>query len=323
VSSLERRYRRWMVTYPAAYRRERESEILGTLLEAARPGQERPSVRESAALLVGGLRTGARLAARTPGRLWADGLRLGVLLVLIRVAALLIGMSLYNLSGLASGKLGQSELWHLETAVVSVGVIALALARFRLGLCVVVALALLEVGQRSAFPWIPPLELVSWVLVLIGSVLASLAWHRSLRPVSHAWPARLIALVVGAVVLQTAYVLAMNVLALHPPPPLGRLLWSALVFVPAAGLILLAVSAADPRPALAASVYVAADLVGHVQGLVGPNFVLPFPWSVYYQLETVADLLVAAGALALTVLAARRLAGPAPAQSGSSGTDIP
>jgi|GEM_PF-5001400 len=57
---LERRYRRWLLAYPRAYRRERGPEILATLLESAEPGRDRPAAREAARLLWHGL--GARLA---------------------------------------------------------------------------------------------------------------------------------------------------------------------------------------------------------------------------------------------------------------------
>lgn len=57
---LARRYRRWLLAYPRAYRRERGPEILATLLEAAEPGQDRPPAREAWQLLRHGL--GRRVA---------------------------------------------------------------------------------------------------------------------------------------------------------------------------------------------------------------------------------------------------------------------
>ena len=47
MTPLERRYRRWLLAYPGEYRRDHEEEILGTLLQAAAPGQARPSTREA------------------------------------------------------------------------------------------------------------------------------------------------------------------------------------------------------------------------------------------------------------------------------------
>jgi hypothetical protein len=81
---LRRRYERLLVTYPPAYRRAHGEEMLSTLLEAARPDQQLPAPREVVSLLLGGLRTRARQAAKqSPRRLWTDGLQLGVLLIVL------------------------------------------------------------------------------------------------------------------------------------------------------------------------------------------------------------------------------------------------
>ncbi|BCJ76580.1 hypothetical protein CS0771_61240 [Catellatospora sp. IY07-71] len=53
---LARRYRRLLLGYPRAYRRERGEELLATLLEAAPPGRTRPAAREAANLIGHGLR---------------------------------------------------------------------------------------------------------------------------------------------------------------------------------------------------------------------------------------------------------------------------
>lgn len=75
-AALERRYRRLLLAYPAAYRRERGAEILDTLLESAAPGQRRPGAREVAALLLGGLRVRAGAhRQRRPADVWLGGLR--------------------------------------------------------------------------------------------------------------------------------------------------------------------------------------------------------------------------------------------------------
>jgi hypothetical protein len=56
VSSLERRCRWLLLAYPAWYRRRRGEEMLDTLLEASPPGRRWPSVRDTRALVIGGLR---------------------------------------------------------------------------------------------------------------------------------------------------------------------------------------------------------------------------------------------------------------------------
>jgi hypothetical protein len=60
---LARRYRRLLVCYPRAYRRERGEELVATLLEAAPPTRVRPTARETANLIGHGLR--ARLGRPT------------------------------------------------------------------------------------------------------------------------------------------------------------------------------------------------------------------------------------------------------------------
>ncbi|MBO4205256.1 hypothetical protein [Micromonospora echinofusca] len=63
---LIRRYRRLLLTYPRAYRRERGDELLDTLRDAARPGRTRPTVREAVNLIGHGLRCRlGRPASRT------------------------------------------------------------------------------------------------------------------------------------------------------------------------------------------------------------------------------------------------------------------
>jgi len=56
VTPLQRRFRLLLRAYPARYRRERAEEMLGTLLEASPPGRSWPSVRDTRALIIGGLR---------------------------------------------------------------------------------------------------------------------------------------------------------------------------------------------------------------------------------------------------------------------------
>jgi hypothetical protein len=53
---LERRYGLLLMAYPAEYRRARGAEMIGTLMESARPGQSWPSVADSVDLLGGALR---------------------------------------------------------------------------------------------------------------------------------------------------------------------------------------------------------------------------------------------------------------------------
>jgi hypothetical protein len=56
VTDLERRYRWLLKAYPRSYREYRADEILEIVLAGADEGQRRPSLRESWALVIGGLR---------------------------------------------------------------------------------------------------------------------------------------------------------------------------------------------------------------------------------------------------------------------------
>lgn len=52
---LESRYRRWLVWYPKAYRRDHDAELLAVLVAVSRDGQRHPSPGELIALVRGGL----------------------------------------------------------------------------------------------------------------------------------------------------------------------------------------------------------------------------------------------------------------------------
>jgi hypothetical protein len=86
VSTLEQRYRKVIRLLPKAYRAERSEEILGTLLDDARPGQKRPQLREVASL--GGLALRLRFGApgASPG-----GERAGQVARRVILIGLLIG----------------------------------------------------------------------------------------------------------------------------------------------------------------------------------------------------------------------------------------
>jgi len=69
VTALERRCGWLLRAYPVWYRRERAGEMLGTLLEASPAGQRWPSVRDTWALVIGGVRV--RGWTWLPSMLWA------------------------------------------------------------------------------------------------------------------------------------------------------------------------------------------------------------------------------------------------------------
>jgi hypothetical protein len=233
---LRRRYQRLLVTYPTDYRAAHGDEILSTLLEAAAPTQRFPSWRESTSLLLGGLRMRARQAAKeSPRRLWTDGLHLGVLLVVM-----------VNLGG------AMEMLLPPWTALLAVGALAVLRGWGRTALAAT-AIAALAVAR----PLLPPIGLPWWLpgygdwaavgrYVWPAVVLAVLAWPGvgRLRPRSWWW------------LLLPA---AQAALPLVEPP------WSLIKAGAEVGLLLavlvVAVGALDPRPAIAAAVYLIPGLL--------------------------------------------------------------
>jgi hypothetical protein len=233
---LRRRYQRLLFTYPSGYRAAHGEEILSTLLEAAAPTQRFPSWRESTSLLLGGLRMRARQAAKeSPRRLWTDGLHLGVLLVV--------------LVNLGSAPQLRFPLW---TALVAVGALAVLRGWGR------TALAATAIGALAvARPFLPQVGLPWWLpgygdwsavgrYLWPAVVLAVLAWPGvgRLRPRSWWW------------LLLPA---AQAALALAEDP------WSLVKAGAEVGLLLavlvVAVGALDPRPAIAAAVYLVPGLL--------------------------------------------------------------
>src|SRR6266581_435238 len=111
-SALERRYHLLLGAYPPEYLDRHEEEILGTLLDGAKPGQVRPSLREASSLVVAGMRARSRLAtAHGRPRLWADSIRLAALLLLASVLSDQVAM-------------GSEPVALLATASVACGIVA-------------------------------------------------------------------------------------------------------------------------------------------------------------------------------------------------------
>jgi hypothetical protein len=232
---LRRCYQRLLLTYPTGYRAAHGDEILSTLLEAARPTQRFPSWRESTSLLLGGLRMRARQAAKeSPTRLWTDGLHLGVLLVvLVNLGqALQMRFPLWIVV-VAVGALAVLRGWG-RTALAATAIAALAVARPLL--------------PHVGLPWWLP-GYGDWSAVgrylWPAVVLAVLTWPGGgrLRPRSWWW------------LLLPAAQAAL---------PLAEDPWSLVKAGAEVGLLLavlvVAVGALDPRPAIAAAVYLVPGL---------------------------------------------------------------
>lgn len=234
---LRRRYERLLFTYPSAYRRAHGDEMISTLLEAARPDQRFPAPREATSLLFGGLRTRAHQAAmQSPRRLWADGLHLGVLLIV-----------LVNL-GHALQAPFPFPLWIALAAITALAVLR-GWTRTALIAATVAALA-------AARPLLPQVSLPWWLpgygdwsvvarYAVPALVLAVLAWPRigSARPRSWWW-----------LILPAAAALPLE----GDPWALAQAgLEIGLLLV----VLVVAVGALDPRPAIGAAVYLAPGLL--------------------------------------------------------------
>ncbi len=72
-TELERRYRRLLVCYPRAFRREHEQEMLAVLMAGASEGQQRPGPGEAADLIQNAIRMHLRprVSHSQPTVLWA------------------------------------------------------------------------------------------------------------------------------------------------------------------------------------------------------------------------------------------------------------
>lgn len=113
AGALERRCRMLMFAYPAAYRRERADEMVGTLLDTTPAGRTWPLRQDIRALLLAALR--ARTLQDRPGMLTS-----------VRLAALL-GCAIY-LSAVAAGHLSQSNWYQYPVPPVAAAVLIWAAA---------------------------------------------------------------------------------------------------------------------------------------------------------------------------------------------------
>ncbi|MFF5262697.1 hypothetical protein ACFY4C_27515 [Actinomadura viridis] len=85
MTELSDRYQRLLRWYPRDHRADHEQEMLGVLMAAARPGQARPTLRETGDLICGGLQVRAtRMVAGAADTGWRDALTVtGVFIPLI------------------------------------------------------------------------------------------------------------------------------------------------------------------------------------------------------------------------------------------------
>lgn len=269
----ERRYARLLRLYPKAYRDERGAEMLATLAEA-----DRPTGRETVALIVGALRARAGLARlASPGRLWLSALRLSVLLLVAHATA----QSAAYAGGVRLG--AATELGHLGALVTgALALVALAAGRYRWGLA-------LSAGAFAFGQWA-----LSWLLwenwglggefwqLPLAMVLTVPLLRR--RPPGSARPwAWLLAVPLGVLLLPGVFA-----------ESLGWQPYAGLAVVAAA----LVWSAIDARVAIAVGALCLAEilpLLRHLTAADGADTSLVLPYLAAYG--ALAVVLVAAGAL--------------------------
>ena len=250
---LRRRYRRLLVAYPPAYRDARGEEILTTLVEGSRPGQRFPTAREAGGLMLGGLRARARQAVvDPPPRPWTEGLHLGVVLIgLVNVGTTAIMMSLPWTVLVMVGGVAALRGWA-RTALVTTAAAALIVARPLLPL------------STSDLPW-------PWWLPGYGD------WSAVAR---YALPALLLAMLArpGAPGLRPHawwWLLLPAVQLAVPVSETWRLAEAGVQVALALAVLLVTVGLRDPRPSVAAAVYLTPGLLFAAErltrGAVGPR----------------------------------------------------
>jgi DNA-directed RNA polymerase specialized sigma24 family protein len=175
VEPLARRYRRLLIAYPDSYRRQRGEELLGTLLDTARPGQRRPTLAEAADLMLGGLRQrlGGSLAADLEAGLafaapfalaLAAGLSGFLLLTVERMPAGIHGVGPFRTAGPAA-----YALWLAAAALR--GVLPAGVSRMPVAAAMSVTVVLIPAAVVSGYQR-PPL----WViLALLGFGVIAMA----------------------------------------------------------------------------------------------------------------------------------------------------
>lgn len=264
---LAKRYRDLLDFYPRAYRDERGEELVGTLLECSRPGQRRPTWRESRSLILEGLRMRAGTSARRPARaVLLDALHLVVLLL---IASWVLGAA----TGLLHVDFGPTgDPRPVAGVVLLAGVVPfalVALGRFAL------ALPFLAAGAMAWVPWFrfwgPDDYFVSRMVVAsVFAVVAAVAlwWWQPMASRAGA------GIVVCAVVPPLLHDLPTWLVEFGANNP-DDIFWyyQAFLFV-LMYLGVLAYIPVDPRPAIAMAAFIAVDFADSAASSVGPGHVI-------------------------------------------------
>ncbi|MEV0611808.1 hypothetical protein AB0I81_00695 [Nonomuraea sp. NPDC050404] len=261
MTTLERRYRWLMRAYPNDYRADYLEELVGILLDSAKPGQALPPAREAFALITGGIRT--RIIAAARGAAWTDGLHKGIVVLAVLNLAVLIPYA------------GRIPLWlalsaaalllilrgHVWPALPVAGVVAVKLTAITMGR------PWLDATLLPIFPdgwWAGPAlygsggpiaPLASNVLI-VGGLLILAASRR--RPRTHSW------WWLATVPLVAGSVPASLDIDAGSPTAVARICLEVTLLV---GAAVAGHLTADPRWAIAASLYAVPALVALCEGI--------------------------------------------------------
>jgi hypothetical protein len=152
-SRLAARYERLLRWYPAGHQARHGGEMLGVLLAAAGPGQERPGRGESANLIGGALRIRLRAATTGSAGQWRDALaRAAILLPLAAVVLQVI--TLIVVLTAAPGMVDQASIVTVtvEVRLPMLVLLIIVLAGWRrIALAAAVVLAALVIGNLIVF----------------------------------------------------------------------------------------------------------------------------------------------------------------------------
>ncbi|MFD2765906.1 hypothetical protein [Micromonospora eburnea] len=173
MSALERRYRQLLRAYPRAYRRERGEELIGTLMELSRPGQQWPAPREARAMLLAGIRIRAGVdQLHSTAAAWLDGARAALVLMLAWQLIMQLWLVASAQAELPPGEWVSGRLIgeSVVKGIIAGTAVALLSARYRLGFALALLTPLPSVIPPFANTWdnLYAFQLASWWLPVIG-----------------------------------------------------------------------------------------------------------------------------------------------------------
>jgi hypothetical protein len=172
MSPLERRYRRLLRAYPAQYRSDRADEMLGTLLDAAAPGQRRPSARESASLIAGGIRARAARNASMPA---LASLRQAALLACATFLGILLATSASHIS-FGVRPPAQARYEWVALGGLSAATILIWFVRREVAVLALLAALAAGLSWHVQTPWLVGTVLVLAVLTALRTERPPMAW---------------------------------------------------------------------------------------------------------------------------------------------------